>query len=138
MKSHGVNSQKNRTANYDCGLCLSTFKRSSSVFLHLREIHNCKYPLKCVFCCSVFSDRESQQQHISKTHDLTRFSNSAVEEKPIDFQAKQHAIKKFFQSYRMSVNEQMDLLALMEFASLIKPTVETRVSCHAAVFQKLS
>ena len=158
MKTHQVNGRKTRTANYDCIICSSSFNQCSSVFRHIRDIHKCVSPLKCVYCPRVFGCRETLTQHVDVNHNLIRKENKTDGGDEIQFVTQQHATKKFFQSYRIDIRQQLGLTSVMEcfrskiqsfmkkkfaehgaikvqfsiFTSSIKPVDETKVSCHAS------
>ena len=75
MKTHQVNGRKTGTANYDCGICSSSFNQCSSVFRHVRDIHKCVSPLKCVYCPRVFGCRDTLTQHVDVNHNLIQKEN---------------------------------------------------------------
>ena len=163
-QAHGTDVRKKRLPNYECGLCQETFTQSSSVFRHIRGIHVFSAPTKCLYCTSVFGNQDMLKQHIAVKHNPIRQLHTLEDTCKLQSQKEQHATKKCFQSYRLNIIQQLDLLALMDslkkeiqsflinkiiesgplkiqfsvFASLMKPIDETKVSCHASSHSKVA
>ena len=162
-REHSIDARKAKSANYECRSCSSTFSQCQSTFRHLRENHSSKKPSKCIYCPIVFVDQNNLKDHILRKHDIIQPKLEASKIDNIEFQSEQHATKKFFQSYRMEIHKQLDLLDVMEscrieiesfliskvkeqgsikvqfsvLAEMIKPIDETTVSCHASNFSKI-
>ena len=162
-REHSIDARKAKSANYEYGSCSSIFSQCQRTFRHLRENHSSKKPSKCIYCPIVFVDQNSSKDHILRKHDIIQPNLDASKLNNIEFQSKQHATKKFFQSYRMDIHKQLDLLDVMEscrieietfliskvkeqgsiqvqfsvLAKMINPIDETTVSCHASSFSKI-
>ena len=158
FKKHKIDSRK--TAIYTCAICSKKFIRCDNVFRHLRENHNAKSPQKCSFCDEVCTNLAELQQHVSQVHDIR--TSTPNQQSKLKFTTEQHASNKFFQSFRMRITDELDLLCLMQsckddiqkflqtkvmelgpikvqfsvFANLLKPIDETKVSCHASSYAK--
>ena len=114
FKVHSIDARKPRIAVYDCGICNSTFKQCSSVIRHLRDNHNSTKPMKCPHCAVVHGSRHNLEKRVELVHDPTQLKTKIENNKPIQFQAEQHATKNFFKSYRLNIQKQLDILAVME------------------------
>ena len=151
--------EKRKKAKYTCTDCSKNFTRDN-LFRHLRENHKAKSPKKCYFCDVVCTSSENLQHHVSQEHDIRM--NAFNKQSKLKFTTEQHAANKFIQSFRMRINDELDLLCLMQsykddlqkflqtkvmelgrikvqfsvFATLLKPIDETKVSCHASSYAK--
>ena len=161
LQNHQINARKRKIAEYNCGSCSQTFTECKNELHHLRWNHRSTKPAKCLYCHTFFAETKHLQSHISGDHKI-RGNSKEYSSFQLHFTTEQYATKTFFQSYRVKIREQLDLMTYMElnksniqlfvkekckefgpikvqfstFAHLIKPIEEKKVSCHASSFAK--
>ena len=113
LQNHQINARKRKIAEYNCGSCSKTFTECKNVLRHLRWNHRSTKPAKCLYCHTVFAETKHLQSHISSDHNIRGNSkeNSSFQH---HITTEQYATKKFFQSYRVKIREQLDLMTYME------------------------
>ena len=150
------NTKYEKTASYECGICGSKFTLSRNVILHLKTVHGCQTYTKCKHCTQIYGDTLSCARHEDDAHDTHTEAPEKVKSKIEQLKAK-HAIKKFFQSFRLQADNQIDVFSfvtehlkdlklfvrnkitvlgplkiqLSVFVQMLKPTDDTKVGCHA-------
>ena len=153
-KEHNIKHEK--TSNYDCGVCGSKFTESRSVIRHLKIVHGCQTYTKCKHCTQIYGDTSSCARHEEDAHDTHTEPPEKVKSK-IEQEKPKHAIEKFFQSFRLQADNQIDVfnfvtehledlklfvrnkiaelgplkIQLFVFVQMLKPTDNTKVDCHA-------
>ena len=117
---------------------------------------------KCLHCTQIYGNTSSCARHEEDAHDTQTEPPEKVKSK-IEQQKAKHAIEKFFQSFRLQADNQIDVfnfvtehledlklfvrnkiaelgplkIQLSVFVQMLKPTDNTKVGCHANTKSKV-
>ena len=153
------NTKYKKTADYECGVCGHKFTESRNVIRHLKRVNGC---LKCKHCPQIFGATSSCARHEEDTHGTHTEVPEKIKSK-IERQETKHAIAKFFQSFRIQADNQIDVFTFVTehleelklfvrnkiaepgplkiqfsvFVQMLKPTDDTKVGCHANTKSKV-
>ena len=151
-----------KTGSYECGICNNKFTESRSVIRHLKTVHGCQTYTKCKQCTQIYGDTLSCVRHEKDAHGTHTEAPEQVKS-TIEQQKAKHAIGKFFQSFRLQADNQIDVfnfvtehmedlnlfvrnkiaelgplkIQLSVFVQMLKPTDTTKVGCHANTKSKV-
>ncbi|CAH1778371.1 unnamed protein product, partial [Owenia fusiformis] len=59
--------KKNEERQYECNICLKSFKRSHHLESH-KKTHTDEKPFSCAFCCKTFRRKHHLNRHMSTVH----------------------------------------------------------------------
>ena len=105
---------KQHDANYYCGECNASFTKSNHLLRHVRTQHESPQPHKCRQCPTFFATLDNLKLHVANLHNIiSEFEDPAVDD-PIVPTEHNHAIKKFFQSFRITPDNETDLWVFMQ------------------------
>ena len=150
------NTKYEETADYECGQCNKKFTQSRNLIQHLKTVHRCQTYAKCKQCTQIYGDTSWCARHERDAHGTHTEAPEKVKSK-IEQQTAKHAIEKFFQSFRLQADNQIDVftfvtehledlklfvrnkiavlgplkIQLSVFVQMLKPTDDTKVGCHA-------
>ena len=150
------NAKLEKTASYESGSCSNKFTESRSVIRHLKTVHRCQTYTKCKHCTQIYGDTSSCARHEEDAHGTHTEAPEKAKSK-IEQEKAKHAIEKFFQSFRLQADNQIDeftfvtehleelklfvrnkiaelgplKIQLSVFVQMLKPTDDTKVGCHA-------
>ena len=150
------NTKYEKTASYECGICGNKFTASRNLIRHLKTVHGFQTYTKCKHCTQIYGDTSSCARNEDDAHDTHKEAPEEVRSK-IEQQNAKHAIEKFFQSFRLQADNQIDVfnfvtehmedlklfvrnkivelgplkIQLSVFVQMLKPTDDTKVGCHA-------
>ena len=150
------NTKYEKTGSYECGICNNKFTESRSVIRHLKTVHGCQTYTKCKQCTQIYGDTLSCVRHEEDAHGTHTEAPEQIKSM-IEQQKAKHAIGKFFQSFRLQADNQIDVfnfvtehiedlklfvrnkiaelgplkIQLSDFVQMLKPTDDTKVGCHA-------
>ena len=151
------NIKHEKTANYDCGICGSKFTESRSVIRYLKTVHGCQMYTNCKHCTQIFGDKYLCDKHEGDAHG-THIEIRENKKSKIEQQKAQHAMGNFFQSFRIKLDNQIDVfnfvtehmqelkmfvrnkvvemgplkIQISISVQMVKPTDGKKVSCHAS------
>ena len=156
------NTKYEKSADYECGVCGQKFKESRNVIRHLKRVNECLRYSKCKHCPQIYGDTSSCARHEEDTHGTHTEVPEKIKSK-IERQETKHAIGKFFQSFRVQADNQIDVFTFVTehleelklfvrnkiamlgplkiqfsvFVQMLKPTDDTKVGCHANTKSKV-
>ena len=156
------NTKYEKTASYECGQCNKKFTQSRNLIQHLKTVHGCQTYTKCKQCTQIYGNTSSCARHEENAHGTHTEAPEKAKSK-IEQQKAKHEIDKFFQSFRLKANNQIDVFSfvtehmedlksfvrnkiaelgplkiqLSVFVQMLKPTDDTKVGCHANTKSKV-